>query len=301
MKEPFCALQEFLNKTDVKYERDVPFSALSYLRLGGVAPLVAHPEEDGELTALIRYCKINEIPFRLLGRMSNVLPPSDTYRGLVIMTGDLSDIRFGEKTVTAGTGRSLPSLARDLIRLGFSDLTELSGIPASVGGAVYMNAGAYNKEISDALVCARVYDAKADRTVDLDSSELGLSYRRSVLMKGEMYLISATFRLTPCDSVLEIFRASELARKRRSSQPLDVPSLGSVFKKCDGVSAAYYIDRAGLKGYSVGGAAVSEKHAGFIVNNGGAVREDYVAVIEHVKRRVHEAFGVELKEEIEYL
>ena len=293
-------LQEFLEKRKIKYQKNVPFGTLSYLKLGGVAAFAVYPENELDFCATLNYAFLKNIPIRVIGRMSNLLPPEGVFFGIVLSTSGLNRIAIKNDRVTAETGVFLPRLAKMLLSYGMSAFEELSGIPASVGGAVYMNAGAYGREISDILLSATVYDKKNGCLSVVDKPTLDFSYRKSALSQKELYLFSATFKceIKTAKEVQE--KTGEYAKRRRLSQPLAYPSLGSVFKKHGTVSAGYYIDTAGLKGFSVGDAAVSEKHANFFINRGAATREDYRRLIETVKERVYDFHGITLVEEIEY-
>ena len=294
-------LQEFLEKRSIKYQKDVSFLTLSYLKLGARAAFVVFPETDIQFSEILRFSSKKSLPTRVIGRMSNILPPEGDFDGVLVSTAKLDGIHVKEETVTADAGVLLPTLAKALLPYGMSAFEELSGIPASVGGAVYMNAGAYGREISDALLSAKVYDITKERVLVTDKSELDFSYRKSRFFKRELYLLSATFKCSfkPVQEMRA--KIKEYAQKRRLTQPLSHPSLGSVFKKHGDKSAGYYIDTAGLKGFSIGDAEVSRVHANFFINKGGALRSDYFALIKEVKKRVYDFHGITLLEEIEYL
>ncbi len=292
-------LQDFLRKTDIEYREDVDFSEISYLKVGGIASAVLYPKNEDEFVSALRCCISNGIRHKTVGKMSNLLPP-EFYGGILIKTDRLSKIRIDGEKVSVLCGRSVPSLASELCRRSLSGFEELSGIPGSVGGAVYMNAGAYGREISELLICLSAYDATCDSIVTLHKDELDFSYRHSCLLERRLSLVSAEFACKENDGEEVRKRMRAFAKKRRDTQPVSEPSLGSVFKKRDGVSAAYLIEKAGLKGLSVGGASVSEKHSGFIVNRGNASSRDYLELVRLVKRKVFEFCGVTLEEEIEY-
>ena len=293
-------IQEFLDKREINYQKNISFSTLSYLKLGEDVELAAFPETYLDFCEILRFSFKKSIPFRVIGRMSNVLPPGGVFNGVVISTVRLNRIHIEKDTVTVESGVFLPSLAKVLLPYGMSGFEELSGIPASVGGAVYMNAGAYGREISDTLLYATVYDKTKDRALITDKSELDFSYRKSRFSKRELYLLNATFKCTlkPMQEISQKVKA--YAQKRRLTQPLSYPSLGSVFKRYGGNSAGYYIDTAGLKGFSIGDAEVSKMHANFFINKGSATRAEYFALIKEVKRRVYDFHGIMLCEEIEY-
>ena len=174
-------------------------------------------------------------------------------------------------------------------------------IPASVGGAIYNNAGAHGKVISDALIDVQIYSVRDDCIKVLSKDELNFGYRHSIFMDENYVLISARFKAIASDFCTIKSRVKEMVHIRRNAQPLEYPSLGSIFKRCLGQGAGYYIERAGLKGAKIGDAEVSEKHAGFIINRGNASSNDIIRLIELIKARVFELFGVVLEEEIEIL
>lgn len=300
MRSYHKGLQDFLKKTNIEYRYDVNFSEISYLRLGGIASAVLYPQNEDEFVSALRYCISNGIRHKTVGKMTNLLPPPKFYDGILIKTDRLSKIKFDGERVSVLCGRSLPSLASELCRRSLSGFEELSGIPGSVGGAVYMNAGAYGREISELLISISAYDETCDSIVTLHKDELDFSYRSSCLLERRLSLVSAELACREDDVETIRRRTRSFAKKRRDTQPVSEPSLGSVFKKRDGVSAAYLIEKAGLKGLSVGGASVSEKHSGFIVNRGNASAGDYAELVCLVKKRVFEFCGVALEEEIEY-
>lgn len=301
MKLSLSEFQDRLKETDVKFKVAVPIKELSYLRLGGKCALAAYPMSKDELIKTVLLASECGIKYKTIGRMSNILPPDGCFDGLLICTDNVCKIQLGEQVVIADCGATLPSIAAHLARRGFSSVEELGGIPGSVGGAVYMNAGAYGKEIADVLVSAIVLDAARRSVRTFSARELEFSYRHSRLSDGELTLVSASFAISRAEPRQIYEKMSHYSNLRRSTQPISLPSLGSVFKRHDGRSAAELIDSSGLKGFRIGGAAVSEKHAGFIVNAGGASSSDYKALVEYIKRAVFEKHGVRLCEEIEYL
>ncbi len=294
-------MQDFLTERNIKYRKDVSFKKISFLKLGGICPLVVYPRSESEFSAALLKARGLRVKFKVVGRMSNILPPDGIFAGVLISTALMNHISAEGTLVRAECGCSLPALSSYLAKNSLSATEELSGIPASVGGAIYMNAGAYGREICDVLSSVRVFDMNASVFRELHKNELDFSYRHSVFQDSEMYVASAAFdtRRLPSGAIYE--KISKLSAKRRANQPLTLPSLGSVFKRSNGISAAALIDECGLKGYCIGGAAISEKHAGFIVNRGGATAADYRKIVEIAKAAVFDSFGVKLEEEIEYL
>ena len=271
-------------------------SAHCSFHIGGPAELFAEPRSEAELIALLRLLKERGARVLLLGKGTNLLIADGGFRGVAVHVGEaLSEISAEGTTLTAGAGITLSALAQKAREKGLSGLEFAHGIPGSLGGAVVMNAGAYGGEMRDVVVSVRYLDAEGElrETADLD-----FAYRHSRFSDGADTVLSATLRLTPGDPAAIAARMAELGEKRRASQPLSLPSAGSTFKRPATGYAAAMIDGAGLKGLTVGGAQVSEKHAGFVVNTGNATCADVMELMEEVKRRVYEKYGVELEPEV---
>ena len=196
---------------------------------------------------------------------------------------------------------SVSSLILRAAKLGLDGLTELYGIPGSLGGMVVSNAGAYGREIGDVIKRVRAYSFTDNSALTLDRSELGLSYRKSIFLGSNMIILSVDLELAVSEYDIIIEKLGMIKQRRAQSQPLEFPSLGSIFKKVDGVSAAQIIDQCGLKGLRIGGAEVSRKHAGFIVNVDGATASDFCQLIETVEREVYKQRAIILEREIELL
>lgn len=280
-------------------KREEPLSQHTSFRIGGPAEVMAFPRTQEELTALLRAAQALDVRPRLLGAGTNVLAPDEGLRGLVIVTRDclVGLERRGEVQIAAMSGVSMAKLALFAMEVGLTGLEFAHGIPGTVGGGVYMNAGAYGGEIRQ--VAAETKFLTPEGNVETLSGEAqGFAYRTSVFQKREGVLLQTLFTLTPGDAQAIRARMQELAEKRRASQPLELPSAGSAFKRPVGGYAAALIEQAGLKGFRTGGAAVSEKHAGFIVNCGGATAADVLRLIEIIQKRVLETSGILLEPEI---
>ena len=291
----------FLAKEDVEYKRNVSIKELSSVKIGGIAPCVIYPDTAEKLALCIQYLFKNNISYKIIGRMSNVLMVEKIFNGVLVSTASLNRISIKNCFITAECGASYSSLLFAACEYGYYLDAELFGIPGSLGGMVYSNAGAYDKEISDRLIRARVYSQFENKVLFLEKSMLDFSYRNSRLKKTGEILLSASFSLSELKDRDILKSIAEIKEKRRQSQPLEYPSLGSVFKRYNGISAGYYIDKAGLKGFSVGGAMVSSKHAGFIVNTAFATADDYITLINTIKEVVYNKFQIMLEEEIEYI
>jgi len=206
------------------------------------------------------------------------------------------EITDGSRLV-CGAGESLAGVCRFAAENGLSGLEELSGIPGTIGGAVYMNAGAYGVELSAILASVRTYDANSEKYIMLTADECAFGYRSSVFKEKPMLILSAEIELSPGDKASIEAKMKEYVRRRNEKQPVDLPSAGSFFKRPEGDYAGRLIEAAGMKGARVGGAQVSEKHAGFIVNTGGATAHDVLTLADEVKNKVLEHFGIVLEKE----
>lgn len=289
----FSALEMIGKKYGCACERDLVLAPLTTMEIGGKCGLFIEPNSEECLCETLEACRFGNIPFFILGKGSNILV--NRYGGAVIKVGgNLGGFSFDGERVTAGAGASLAALCIAAANEGLSGLERLYGIPGSVGGTLYMNAGAYGSEMKDVVVSARCVD-KDGNIIEIPVSEMALGYRKSVFSENGMVILSATLELKRGE-VSEIkAKMSEIAGRRRDKQPLEYPSCGSTFKRPEGCFAAALIEECGLKGFSIGGAQVSEKHSGFIINKNNATFEDVTALVEHVKRVVREQKGVELE------
>ena len=278
---------------------DEPLSKHTSFRIGGPAELMAFPKNGDELAKILKTAAVMGEKPRILGAGTNILAPDDGVKGLVICLKDcLNGIeQIGETTIRVMAGVTMTRAAVFAAKHGLSGLEFAHGIPGTVGGGVYMNAGAYGGEIKDICKCVTVMDPKGEYRV-LTANEMAFSYRHSRLMDAPGIVISAEFSLTPADSAVINGQMQLLMNKRGASQPLDYPSAGSAFKRPVGGYAAALIEQAGLKGLRIGNAGVSEKHSGFIVNLGGATAEDVKGLLDLVARRVFEKTGIRLEPEI---
>ena len=270
-----------------------PAENFSTYRAGGKAEVTVRPGTPEELLWLAGWCRERGVPFLALGRGSNVLVSGKGLPGVTALTERLCAIEFSGSVAQAQAGALWDDLARLSSERGLGGLEKTSGIPGSVGGAVRMNAGAFGQETFERLVSVEAFDA-AGALVTLLKKDIKHGYRRAEGLDG-LTVLSARFELQPGDPAVLIQDRSCVLASREAKQPLDYPSAGSVFKRPPGDYASRLIDAAGLKGRRVGGAAVSEKHAGFIVNCGGATAEDIYALICEVRAAVREKSGVELQ------
>lgn len=277
-----------------------PMSAHCSFRIGGPARLFCLPADEDEAAKLLKLMYGEGVRPVVIGSGTNLLVPDGGLDAVVLCTAAMDGVSAAGGELRAGAGCPMARAAAAAQRAQLAGLEFAHGIPGSVGGGVFMNAGAYGGEMKDVLASARVLSPDGSAET-MGAEELGLSYRHSALEGSGRVLTGAVFRLRP-DSGAEIAaRMRALAEKRRASQPLEWPSAGSTFKRPQGGYAAAMIDQAGLKGLAVGGAKVSEKHAGFIINAGGATYADVTALIAEVQRRVFECFGVMLEPEVRIL
>lgn len=270
-------------------------------RIGGAADCLVQPESADELKRIMAICAEETVPYFILGNGSNVLVSDSGYRGLVIqLYRNMSEIRVNGDEITAQTGALLSQIAS---RAAAADLTGLefaSGIPGTLGGACVMNAGAYGGEMKDVLVSVTAMDPSGEiKTIGKDDLDLG--YRHSMLMDGGYIVLSAVIRLKRGEPSRIRAIMEDLRERRISKQPLELPSAGSTFKRPEGYFAGKLIQDAGLRGFRIGGAQVSDKHCGFVVNSAHATADDVMRLICHVQDTVRDKFGVELHPEVRFL
>ncbi len=273
-----------------------PLYKISSFKIGGPADLAAFPRTKEELSSLLSLAKERNLRTLTAGHASNLLFDDAGFRGLVIFTTAMNGVKWGETSVQADAGVSLTALAWEAAKRGLSGLEFAYGIPGTVGGAVYMNAGAYGGEIANVLT-ESTYLAE-DGFHTLSHAEHDFSYRKSIYQSNRHIILSADFTLRKGDESAVKGRCEELMCARKSKQPLEFPSAGSTFKRPEGYFAGALIEQCGLKGYRIGGAEVSEKHAGFLINRGGATSHDVLSLIEYIQKTVLERFGVSLETEV---
>ena len=278
-----------------------PMASHTTFKTGGPADWMVLPHTADELASVLRTLREEKMPYTVIGRGSNLLVSDEGYRGAVVKLADgFDNITVRGNTVTAEAGAALKTLCLESIRAGLRGLEFAGGIPGSLGGAVYMNAGAYDGEIKDFLVSARVLD-KDLNIREVPAAALGLSYRRSAVGEEGYIVLDAAFCLEKGDAQASLDKMNEFNARRREKQPLAWPSAGSTFKRPAGHYAGPLIEQCGLKGFTIGGAQVSEKHAGFIINTGEAYSRDIYELILHVKETVRKETGVLLEPEVRLL
>ena len=295
-------LTEKLNALGIAFSSDTRLSSHSTFRIGGVAALMAFPKCTDEIISAIRAAKNTETNFITVGKGSNILFSDSGYNGLVIITGNCNALSIDGNTVTADCGASFTRLATAAKDSSLSGLEFAYGIPGTVGGAVYMNAGAYGGEVSDCISSVTVYDDVTDTVSKYSKDDCNFGYRTSIFAKNpNLTVLSASFELVCGEKDTIHAKMSENMKSRHEKQPLEFPNAGSTFKRPEGLFAAKLIDDAGLKGFRIGGAEVSEKHAGFVINRENATSDDVLHLIEHIKSEVYKKFGVMLECEIKII
>ncbi len=278
---------------------DEPMSKHTSFRIGGKAKYVVIPECEQALLALIDLFRSNSFPYLLIGNGSNVLFSDEGYEGAVIqLTDGLTELcKTQDGLIYSEAGVVLAKLSMFALEHGLTGLEFAHGIPGSVGGAVFMNAGAYGGEIKDCIAAVRHMDADGN-VYETPAEQLHFTYRHTTFTENGHIILGAYFRLTEGNKEEIRARMDELKAKRKASQPLEMPSAGSTFKRPATGYAAAMIDQSGLKGYTVGGACVSTKHAGFVVNNGNATAADVKELMKHIQNTVLEKHGVLLEPEV---
>ncbi len=291
-------LQRLCEKYGCAFETDVPLSKHTTFRIGGAADYWVEISNKLCLQALVQFCKANAVPYFVLGKGSNILASDEGYRGVILHLGNaFSDIEVTGCSMTCQAGAGLGAAARAAAAHSLSGMEALSGIPGTIGGALYMNAGAYGSEMKDVVVCCEYLTADGEICV-MPLQDMCLSYRHSAFMENGGIILSVTLQLqqvpeTQSADILQ--KMDDFNLQRKTKQPLEYPSAGSTFKRPEGSYASLLVDQCGLKGKSVGGAQVSEKHAGFVINTGGATCADVFALCDEVRDIVQEKTGYVLE------
>lgn len=281
-------------------EQSVDLSVYTNTRVGGIADGVFWPNTIEELTDVVKYAHEQALPVLVLGNASNLIITDEGVRGLVIFLTNLTNIVVTDTMITADAGAAIIAVSERAQAASLSGLEWAAGIPGSVGGAVYMNAGAYGGQVDGCLATADVLHPNGELET-LTLADLDFGYRHSAIQGTGDVIISASFSLVPGDTNAIRAAMEDFNARRASKQPLEYPSCGSVFKRPEGHFAGKLIMDAGLQGFTIGGAQVSHKHAGFIVNFAHATSADYVGVIRHVQEVILEQTGITLETEVRIL
>lgn len=268
-----------------------------YFRVGGSADILLIPETKEQVIKSIEICRNNNVPFYVVGNGSNLLVKDGGIRGVVIKLGKVKNVSVDGDRINAECGALLKDVSNAGLENSLTGFEFACGIPGTVGGAVFMNAGAYHGEIADVIESADVIDTEGN-VITLNKEQLELGYRTSYVMKKGYIVLSAIFKLQSGEEEKIKERVSDLTFMRESKQPLEYPSAGSTFKRPEGYFAGKLIQDAGLKGFTLGGAAVSEKHSGFVINKNNATASDIINLIHHIQDEVKKQFGVDLHPEV---
>ena len=283
---------------------DEPMSKHTSFKTGGPAEFYITAKTIEDIQNIFQYAKTNRIKLYIIGNGSNLLVSDEGIKGIVlkIAVDNIETLAsdFGI-LVNVGAGVKTMALAQILKKDGITGFEELAGIPGTIGGANYMNAGAYGKELKDIIVETKVINKETGKIETLKKEEQELKYRSSIFKNKKYIIIETTFNLQRGKPEEIERRMNEFSIQRKEKQPLEYPSAGSTFKRGDGFITAKLIDECGLKGYTIGGAQISEKHAGFIINKGNATSKDILDLIDYTKKKVFEKFGVQIEEEVEIL
>ncbi len=290
---------DFLTENGYRFLRNEPMRNYTTFKIGGNADLMIFPESLRELSALLAYMRQENIEFFVLGNGSNLLVSDEGLRIPVIKTEKFDFIEIDGTELTVGSGVTNAKAAVFAMKNGLSGFEFAHGIPGTVGGAVVMNAGAYGEDMS-MVVDKTVYVDKNGRIKEAYGEDHDFSYRHSCFSSDDV-IFCTVLRLERSDPDIIKAKMDELIKKRRAAQPLEMPSAGSVFKRPEGYFTGKLIDECGLRGYSIGGAQISEKHSGFIVNTGTATSKDVLELISYIQKTVYDKFGVTLTPEIRYV
>ncbi|MDY2862252.1 MAG: UDP-N-acetylmuramate dehydrogenase [Oscillospiraceae bacterium] len=290
-------IENFLIENKIKYLKDESLKKHTTFKVGGKADFVVSPSNLSVLSKLIKYLNENGIKYYFLGNGSNVIFNDQGFKGVIIKSQGFNDCSFDGNKAYFGAGVSMTYAAKLCGEKGLSGIEFCYGIPGNIGGGIFMNAGAYGGEISQNIVYVKYLDENGDPQT-ICKADCNFGYRHSCFMGKKRFILGAEFELTPKPKDEIISFMEDIMKRRIEKQPLDKPSAGSSFKRPEGYFAAALIDECGLKGKSIGGASVSEKHAGFIVNNGGATCRDIVRLADLVSDTVYKEKGVRIEKEM---
>ncbi|HBE77321.1 MAG TPA: hypothetical protein DDW65_06005 [Firmicutes bacterium] len=287
--------------SEIRPQFQVLMSELTTFKIGGPLDMLVEPRDIKELGSVLQFCRDEKLAWMVLGLGSNLLVRDKGIRGVGIrLAGEFESCEINEGRVYAGAGMKLADLAKQTAGQGLSGLEFACGIPGTVGGAVYMNAGAYDGEMAGVLEKVQSFDADQG-SVWYDQPDLNMGYRLSRFQKSSQVITAVCLDLKPTEKESAEAKIAQLTCQRESKQPLEMPSAGSVFRRPAGYYVGPLIEQAGLKGFTIGGAQVSTKHAGFIVNVGGATSQDVLELIRYIQKDVKQKFEVELIPEIKII
>jgi UDP-N-acetylmuramate dehydrogenase len=293
-------IDELAQIQNLKLEQNVMLKKYTTFKVGGPADIFITPRTEQALKSLTRIINESEQSYFVLGKGSNIIVGDKGYNGVIIYTGQLDKIKVDNNTIVAQSGATLKDIAEIAQDHSLTGMEFASGIPGSLGGAVFMNAGAYGGEMNDIIQKVSAVDQKGQKKV-MPKKELNLSYRSSIFQENEYIILDAFLELKKGKKENIRAKMDKLERKRKNKQPLEYPSAGSSFKRPEDHYTGPLIEKANMKGYQIGGAQVSEKHAGFIINKGNATAQDIIKLIQKIQKEVYAISGVKLKPEPKFL
>ena len=292
---------EFLNTANIEYTLNEPMCKHTTFRIGGPADYYVLPHNEEEFIAVFESAYESDMAVFVCGNLSNIVFADEGFNGVVIDTRAMRSISVEGNLIIADAGATLTSVARAALDRGLTGLEFSYGIPGTVGGGVFMNAGAYGGMISDVVLNVRAYDIALKKIVTLTKEQCEFSYRHSIFTDGGLLVLSCSFILKDGERESIRYLMNERMQARRDKQPLELPSAGSVFKRPEGHYVGAMIEELGLKGFKVGDIQVSEKHAGFMVNLGNGTCTDLLTLISTVREKVLDSYGVALECEIGFV
>lgn len=294
MNYDFTSLEKFAAECGADFKKDLVLAPYMTMRVGGAADFVLFANSEKSILGTVEICEKEAIPVRIMGRGSNILVSGKGISGVVILLGEaFSEIRLEGEAITADAGTRLSDLCLFALKYSLTGLEFAYGIPGTVGGALYMNAGAYGGEMRDIVVSCRCICG--GKIVEMPAEEMNLRYRASYFSDNGCFVTSITVKLAKGDKLAIEDRMNELLQRRIDKQPLDYPSCGSTFKRPDGDYASRLIEVCGLKGMAFGGAQVSEKHSGFVINRNGASFDEIMELVSRIKKEVFAQTGIMLE------
>ncbi|MDQ0169387.1 UDP-N-acetylmuramate dehydrogenase [Paenibacillus tundrae] len=283
-----------------KLRSNEPLKDHTYVKVGGYADTLIHPTTTEEIVNVVQIAKSHQIPLTIIGKGSNVIIKDKGIRGVTMSLSQFDQIKVHEDTIIAQSGANIIDVSRAALDHGFTGLEFACGIPGSTGGAIYMNAGAYGGQVDDVVESADVITRDGQR-MTMSREDMKLSYRNSIFKDNEYIILEVTFRLQKGDKEAIAAKMKELTMLREAKQPLEYPSCGSVFKRPEGHFVGKLIQDCNLQGTRIGGAEISLKHAGFIINADHATAQDYQELIDLIKETVYAKFNVQLETEVIFL
>ena len=292
-------LLDYLSENCIKFKTPVNTSNLVSFKVGGIGNIAIFPSSVSELCSIIRLIKTEK--FVVLGKGTNCYFTDDFYDGIIVVTNNINSVFAADNIIYAECGASVNSVCNKALEYNLSGLEFAYGIPGTVGGAIYMNASAFGGCFADVLLKSKVLDIDSGKVFEIENIEHEFNVKKSVFQKGDLFLLGSYFSLVYSKKEIIEQKMREILQKRIDTQPLNLPSAGSTFVRPKNNYASRLIDLAGLKGYTIGGAQVSAKHSGFIVNIGNATAKDVRELIMYIKKVVYDKFTINLEEEILYL